>query len=129
MSNDGSGYHARVSPWAAGLACRCPRCGKGPLFKGFLGLQDRCSICGLDYSKADAGDGPAVFLIFILGFTVVPIVILIELLYQPPIWLHAIIGAVLILGGALALLRPMKALMIALQFRHKASDSGNESYD
>jgi uncharacterized protein (DUF983 family) len=83
----------------------------------------------LDYRGADSGDGPAIFLIFILGFSVVPIVIAVEVLYQPAIWVHAIIGAALVLGGALLLLRPLKAFTIAIQFRNKASDSGTQSYD
>ena len=62
--------HPRVSPIAAGLACRCPRCGRGRLFDGYLTVAARCSACGLDLSKADSGDGPAVFIIFILGFLV-----------------------------------------------------------
>ena len=60
----------KVSPWVAGLLCRCPRCGKGPLFDGFLSLAKRCTVCGLDYSFADSGDGPAVFIMLIVGFIV-----------------------------------------------------------
>jgi len=63
---------APVSPLAAALGCKCPRCGRGALFKGFLTVADRCTACDLDLSEVDSGDGPAVFLIFILGFTVVP---------------------------------------------------------
>ncbi len=129
MTDDANGNTTQVSPFTAGLRCRCPRCGKGPLYQGFLSLLDRCSLCGLDYRGADSGDGPAIFLIFILGFSVVPIVIAVEVLYQPAIWVHAIIGAALVLGGALLLLRPLKAFTIAIQFRNKASDSGTQSYD
>jgi uncharacterized protein (DUF983 family) len=123
------GYHARQSPFKTGLACRCPRCGRGRLFKGFLGLQERCSVCGLDYSKADAGDGPAVFVILFLGALVVFLALMVEVAYTPPLWLHAILWPPLILGGAIAMLRPMKATMVALQFRHEASESGRQSYD
>ncbi len=123
------GYHARRSLLATGLACRCPRCGRGRLFKGFLGLRERCEACGLDYSKADAGDGPAVFVILILGAVVVFLALMVEIEYQPPLWLHALIWPPLILGGAIAMLRPMKATMIALQYRHKASESGAQTYD
>ena len=59
------------NPILAGLACRCPRCGKGKMFSGFLGLKPRCEACGLDYSFIDAGDGPAVFVILFAGFMVV----------------------------------------------------------
>lgn len=129
MTKDPSHSEAQVSPLTAGLRCRCPRCGRGPLFEGFLSLRDRCSLCGQDYGGADSGDGPAIFLIFILGFSVVPIVIGVEVLYQPAIWVHALIGTILVLGGALALLRPLKAFTIAIQFRNKAGDSGTQNYD
>ena len=73
-----------VSPFAAGLACRCPRCGRGRLFDGFLTVVPRCAVCGLDLSPHDSGDGPAVFLIFILGALVVPIAIFAEVWFEPP---------------------------------------------
>ena len=122
-------YYPNLSPYSTGVACRCPRCGKGPLFTGFLSVAARCTACGLDLGKADSGDGPAVFIIFILGFLVVPLALLVESSFAPPMWLHLAIWPVVILGGALALLRPMKGVMIALQYRHKASDSGTVKYD
>ena len=125
----GSGYHPKLSPYSVGLRCRCPRCGKGRLFDGFLTLKQRCEACGLDLSKADSGDGPAVFLIFILGFTVVPLIVILEFVYEPPVWVTPLAGGILIIGGALALLRPLKGLMIALQYQHKASDSGTTDYE
>ncbi len=84
---------AQVSPWISGLRCRCPRCGKGPLFTGFLTLRDRCSVCGLDYSFADAGDGPAVFIMLIVGFIVTGGALAVEILYTPPFWVHAALMA------------------------------------
>jgi uncharacterized protein (DUF983 family) len=123
------GYVARQSPFKTGLACRCPRCGRGPLFKGFLGLQESCAACGLDYSKADSGDGPAVFVMLLLGALIVFLALMVEIAYQPPLWAHALIWPPLILGGSIAMLRPMKATMIALQYHHKASDSGTKNYD
>ena len=122
-------YYGKVSPITAGLACRCPRCGKTRLFTGYLTVKERCENCGLDLSKADSGDGPAVFIIFILGFLVVPAALLVEAAFAPPYWLHVVIWPTVILVGALGLLRPLKGLMIALQFHHKASDSGTQSYD
>jgi len=125
----GGGQHPAISAYSTGLRCRCPRCGKGRLFQGFLTLRSACEACGLDFSKADSGDGPAVFMIFILGFTVVPLIVLVEFVYQPPVWVTPFLGIFLVLGGALALLRPLKGLMIALQYRHRASDSGTTKYD
>ena len=122
-------YYPRVSPLSAGLGCKCPRCGRGALYAGFLTLASRCAVCDLDFGKADSGDGPAVFIIFILGFLVVPLALLLEALAAPPYWVHVAIWPLVILGGALALLRPLKAYLIALQFHHKASDSGIEKYD
>lgn len=127
MSDDA--YHAYRSPIATGLACRCPRCGRGKLYSGFLTVAERCSACGLDLRKADSGDGPAVFIIFILGFLVVPLALLFEAKVEPPMWVHLAIWPVVILGGAIGLLRPMKGVLIALQFRHKASESGTVKYD
>ncbi|WP_422365071.1 DUF983 domain-containing protein [Pelagibius sp.] len=117
-----------LSPVSTGLACRCPRCGRGRLFAGFLTVAESCDVCGLDFSKQNSGDGPAVFVIFILGAVVVPLVFWFEFTYEPPFWLHAVIWIPVILGGALALLRPLKGLMIALQYRNQASDSGTVDY-
>ncbi|HSR72843.1 MAG TPA: DUF983 domain-containing protein [Kiloniellales bacterium] len=122
-------FHPRRSAFAVGLAGRCPRCGRGALYSGFLTVAERCAVCGLDLRKADSGDGPAVFIIFILGFLVVPLALLTEVWFTPPLWLHMALWPPLILGGALGLLRPMKGLLIALQFRHKASESGTIDYD
>jgi uncharacterized protein (DUF983 family) len=111
-----------LSPIRTGLACRCPRCGKGRLLKGFLDLRPRCDACGLDFSFADAGDGPAVFIILLAGFVVVGCALVVEVLYQPPLWLHALLWGPLILAVTLLPLRPMKGLMIALQYHHKAAE-------
>jgi uncharacterized protein (DUF983 family) len=114
---------------ATGLACKCPHCGQGRLFAGFLTVAERCAACGLDFKKADSGDGPAVFIIFILGFLVVPAAFWVEFRLEPPMWLHLTIWPPVILGGALGLLRPMKGMMIALQYRHQASESGTVDYN
>jgi uncharacterized protein (DUF983 family) len=111
-----------ISPFVAGLRCRCPRCGKGKLFAGFLTLRPRCAQCGLDYAFVDSGDGPAVFVIFIAGFIVIGAALAVELVYHPPVWVHAVLWAPLILITTIAPLRPMKGLMIALQYHHKAAE-------
>lgn len=110
-----------VSPYVAGLGCRCPRCGKGKLYDGFLKLRARCDACGLDYGFIDAGDGPAIFIIMIAGFIVVAAALIVEIKYQPPFWLHAALWIPLILATTLWPLRAMKSLLIALQFHHKAA--------
>ncbi len=111
-----------ISPLIAGLMCRCPRCGKGKLFTGFLTLPPCCTVCGLDYAFIDAGDGPAVFIILIAGFVVVGSALLVEAFYQPPFWVHAALWGPLILLTTLGPLRPMKGLLIALQYHHKAAE-------
>lgn len=105
-----------------GLRARCPRCGEGCLYKGFLDLQPRCSRCGLDYSFVDAGDGPAVFGILIGGFVVVFAALIVEFVYQPPYWVHAALWLPLILIVTLGPLRPIKGVLIALQYHHKAAE-------
>ena len=117
---------APVEPIRAGLQGRCPRCGEGKLFSGFLSVDGHCANCGLDYSFADSGDGPAVFIILIVGFVVCFAALLTEVAFKPPIWVHLVLwlpaAAILCLG----LLRPFKGVLIALQFHHKASEAGGK---
>jgi uncharacterized protein (DUF983 family) len=105
-----------------GLACRCPRCGQGKLYSGYLNLRRGCDACGLDYAFTDAGDGPAVFIILIAGAIVVGSALIVEVKYQPPFWLHAVLWLPLMLAVTLWPLRAMKSLLIALQFHHKAAE-------
>ena len=115
-----SPYH--VSPYVAGLMCRCPRCGKGKLYAGFLTLRPNCGACGLDYAFMDSGDGPAVFVIMIAGAIVVTAALITEVKYQPPFWVHAALWLPLTLLVTLWPLRAIKSLLIALQFHHKAAE-------
>jgi uncharacterized protein (DUF983 family) len=109
-------------PIGRGLRGRCPSCGEGKLFQGFLSLRPACEHCGLDYGFADAGDGPAVFVILIGGFIVVFAALMTEVVYQPPYWVHAALWLPLILIVTLAPLRLLKGLLIALQYHHKAAE-------
>lgn len=111
-----------ISALAAGLQCKCPQCGKGPLFRGYLQLHDTCSACGADFMHADSGDGPAIFIMLIVGFIVVGAALVVEVSYQPPYWVHAVIWLPLILILSLGLLRPFKAILIAIQFQRKARE-------
>ncbi len=112
-------YYDHVSPFRAGLGGRCPRCGRGHLFRGFLDVAERCDVCGLDLSQQNSGDAPAVFIILILGIVVVGLAFVVETVFAPPMWVHIALWFPLILGGSIALLRPFKATMIALQYRHR----------
>jgi uncharacterized protein (DUF983 family) len=107
-----------------GWNCKCPRCEKGNLYKPglTLSLRECCNNCGLDLSKNDSADGPAVFLIFILGFLLVPLALLTDAIFTPPLWLHLVVWTPFALGLTLGLLRPLKAYIIALQFRHRPGD-------
>ena len=113
-------------PIARGVRCRCPRCGEGTLFHGFLSLRPACDRCGLDYKFADSGDGPAVFVILIGGAIVVAAALTTEVVYQPPYWLHAVLWLPLILLVTLVPLRPLKGLLIALQYHHEAAEGRPE---
>ncbi|HZS85809.1 MAG TPA: DUF983 domain-containing protein [Stellaceae bacterium] len=115
-----------IPPLRAALRCRCPRCGEGPVFDGLLAVAPRCAVCGLDLSAQDAGDGPAVFVILLLGAVVVGLAATLELVFAPPIWVHIVLWLPATLGGAIALLRPLKAGMIAMQYRHLALGGGPE---
>lgn len=108
-------------PIGRGLRGRCPRCGEGKLFSGFLNLRKSCDRCGLDYDFADAGDGPAVFVILIGGALVVFAALITEVVYQPPYWVHAALWLPLILLVTLAPLRLIKGVLITLQYHHKAA--------
>jgi len=108
-----------ISPLRAALGCRCPRCAKGRLFTGVLRVCQACEVCGLDLSAQDAGDGPAVFAILFLGMLVVGLAAWVEIKFSPPVWVHLLLWVPLILIGAVVMLRPLKAGLIALQYRHR----------
>ncbi len=122
---------APVSILRAGLLCRCPRCGEGRLFTDilhFLKVAETCEVCALDLRPEDSGDGPAVFVMFITGPMVVALAILLEVLFQPPLWVHAVLWTPTILLTSIALLRPLKAVLIALQYRHRAGEGGRNTF-
>jgi uncharacterized protein (DUF983 family) len=108
--------------FARGLGGRCPHCGKGRLFDGLLKVRPRCEACGLDYAFADAGDGPAVFVILIAGFIVAGSALIVEFVYQPPLWAHALLWGPLTVVVCVAPLRPLKGLLIALQHHFQAEE-------
>ena len=113
---------ATVSALTAGLKCRCPRCGKGPLFKQILNMRDACSSCGLDYKFVDTGDGPAVFAIFILGFLCMGGALIAEFKFGVPWWAHVLLLGFFTPLLAVFLLRFLKATLIALQYKNKAEE-------
>ena len=119
MSEDRALYPP-VDPFSTGLRGHCPRCGQGKLFDGYLKLKPRCAACGLDYAFAEAGDGPVVFVLLIVGFLVVGAALWMEVNFSPPMWLHFILWIPLAIGLGLALTRMLKGVLVALQYRNNA---------
>lgn len=109
-------------PTRAALIGRCPRCGEGKLFDGFLELAPACDRCGLDYGFAASGDGPAVFVTLLAGFVVLGAALWVELTYNPPYWVDLVIFLPLTIVVCLGMLRPLKSLMVAAQYHHRAEE-------
>lgn len=119
MADGRPGPTPAVSPFVTGLTGRCPRCGKGTIFDGFLALKARCSACDLDLSTADTGDGPAFFASFIGGFALLAVGVWMQVSLNPPFWAYVLLfvaGAVLIVG----MIRPLKGLLTSLQYVNQA---------
>ena len=114
----------QVSVLRVALACRCPRCGQGKLFQGLLLIRPRCAVCGLDLSAHDAGDGAVVGVILVLGAIVVALAFWVEFRFAPPLWVHAVLWPLVTVPLAILMMRPAKAALVALQFRHRASEMG-----
>ena len=106
------------------LACRCPRCAQGRLFHGLLEVRERCNVCGLDLRAHDAGDGAAVGVILLLGAIVVTLAFWVEFRFAPSLWVHAVLWPVVTVPLAVLMMRPAKAALVALQFRHRSSEMG-----
>jgi len=113
---------APLSSLKTGLLCRCPRCGKGRLFEGFLTLAKACDNCGLDYGFADPADGPAFFVMTSVGILVIAVWAFWVVAVHPPVWMQLVTVLPALLGGCLATLRPVKAWLVAEQYVHQANE-------
>jgi uncharacterized protein (DUF983 family) len=111
----------RQSPVDVALRGACPRCGQGKLFAGLLRVAERCPACELDLRGEDAGDGPAVFVILGLGALIMLAVFWVEFRFEPPWWLHVVLWVPITFGAAVWMLRVLKALLIAQQYRHRST--------
>jgi uncharacterized protein (DUF983 family) len=120
---------ARPSAWAAGLKLRCPQCGEGEVFQGYLKFRDHCRVCGADFKSADAGDGPAVFVILVVGAIVAPLLIILQFGLRLPGWLALALTMIAAVVLCLALLPPFKSLLFALQWKHKAREATLEDVE
>ena len=103
----------------AAVAGNCPRCGAHTLFAGWVGFAERCSSCGLDYSSFNVGDGPAAFLIFIVGTITVVSALVVDGAFSPPWWVH-LVWIPVALGLTIGGLRVSKAWLLAQEYRHRA---------
>ena len=101
---------------------RCPKCGTGSLFDGFLTAVPKCGTCGTEFPSDASADGPAFFIMLVAGFIVVGGILFTELAYAPSWWVHLVIWGPIALVICVALLRPLKALFIILQYRHDAQE-------
>lgn len=110
------------SPAQAAARGLCPCCGNRTLFAGLATFAPKCRACGLDYASFNVGDGPAAFLIFIVGGIVVALAIALELSASPPWWLHVILWLPLTAILTIGLLRLAKGLLLALEYRHRARE-------
>ena len=108
------------SPLRHGLMGRCPRCGKGHLFSGFLTVAESCPECGLSLIGHDSGDGPAVAGTFVLGTFVGVAAVVVDLTLEPPLWVHVALWLPITVFGTLGMLRPLKGLNIAIQYRWRS---------
>ena len=108
----------------AGLLGRCPACGQGALFQGFLTVVPACSVCGQPLAGQDSGDGPVAFIVLVVGFLVVGAALIVEVNYGWPVWLHLLVWLPLALALCLGLMRPLKGVLIGLQFKHRRDEFG-----
>ena len=120
---DGDRCAARPNVWRVALRARCPLCGRGPLFAGFLAIAPSCADCGADFSSADTGDGAPVVVALAVGLVVTVMALWLELRAHPPAWVHLALWIPVTTGLALALLRPAKALLFAAQRREGAREA------
>jgi uncharacterized protein (DUF983 family) len=105
----------------AALAGDCPRCGARTLFAGWLTFAKSCRNCGLNFDDFNVGDGPAAFLIFIVGTVVVVAALVTDGALSPPWWVHLVwipVATALTVGG----LRFSKAWLLAQEYRHRARE-------
>ena len=108
-------------PLASAVTASCPRCGAPGLFDGWVRFAPKCRACGLDYDSFNVGDGPAAFLILIVGAIVVVGALVLDAAFEPRWWVHLVwipVAAALTIGG----LRVGKAWLLGQEYRHRARE-------
>ena len=106
----------------AALEARCPRCENAPLYDGWVKLAPRCRACGLDYGQFNVGDGPAAFLILIVGGLVTAMALILQVSASPPFWVHIILWVPITTALVIFCLRASKAALLILEYRNKARE-------
>lgn len=119
--------YPRLSTLSTGLRCRCPRCGEGPLLKGYLTIRDECPVCHLDYGFAEPADGPAFFAMSAVGLVGMIGFMIFEFSVRPPIWVHLVVTFPILIAMCLGVLRPFKGWMVSEQYVHKAVEATFDS--
>ena len=118
-----------LSAWQTGFRGRCPRCGEGALYDGFLKVGDHCPVCGLDYNFENAGDGAVPFLILLIGAVGVGVGVWVLFAFNAPVWVPILVSAPICTLLTVYLLPKAKGVLIALQYLNDASDTGTEPID
>lgn len=111
-----------MTPVFRAMKGRCPRCGEGHLFKGYLKVADKCDVCGLGFHGHDTGDGAVVPVLLVIGGIIVAMALGVEVAYEPPVWVHLLlwipIGTLLTLG----IMVPLKGMAVGLQYKYRSTD-------
>lgn len=107
----------------------CPRCGSRTLFKSIVSFADRCSSCGLDYSRFNVGDGPAAFLTLAIGTVLAILAIVVDQSFHPPFWVHVILWVPLTIGMVLYGLRIAKGMLLIVEYQRSAREAGSLETD
>ena len=120
-------YYPDLSPLTTGLAGKCPRCGRGKLFDGYLNVATSCKSCGLSYAFADSGDGAALFVMLFVCVVGVGSILGVEIAYAPPFWVHILLAIPILIVMPLILLRPVKGFLLCQQWKTKAREGRTDS--
>ena len=115
-------YYPQLSPLSTGIAAKCPRCGRGQLFDGYLQVADSCKSCGLSYAFADAGDGATWFVMLFVCVVGVGTIVGVEIAYSPSFWVHVMLAIPILILAPIILLRPVKGFLLCQQWITKARE-------
>lgn len=116
-------YYPQQSSIKTGLRCACPRCGQGKLYTGILTIRESCEVCDFEYGRLNADDGPAFFIIVLYSAIILPLAAWFQFAVEPPVWVHMVIWLPIIVIGAILLMRPFKAWLLAQQLKHNVDDA------